>query len=124
MSHATQLLWTGFLGLDPAEVDLTFAPGGLILFARNLDPDPAMGPARCRALIDGLQGRFGMDLPLAVALDQEGGPVSRLRPWVGPTPPLRRIWTDGGAEACSRWGRLWGEGLRQLGVKLGPELVR
>ncbi|WP_291270619.1 glycoside hydrolase family 3 N-terminal domain-containing protein [Geothrix sp.] len=118
MPSAQELLWTGFRGLDAAEVDLPFRPGGLILFARNLDPDPTQGPARCRALIDGLQARFGTDLPLAVALDQEGGPVSRLRPWVGATPPLRRIWLGGGAAACEAWGRLWGEGLRLLGFNV------
>ena len=118
MTSPQQLLWTGFGGLDPAEVDLPFRPGGIILFARNLDPDPGQGPARCRALIDGLQARFGGDLPLAVALDQEGGPVSRLRPWTGPTPPLRRLWTRGGAAACETWGRLWGEGLRLLGFNV------
>ena len=118
MTSSHQLLWTGFDGLDPADVDLPFSPGGIILFARNLDPDPEGGPARCRALIDGLQTRFGTDLPLAVALDQEGGPVSRLRPWTGPTPPLRRIWTRGGAWACAAWGALWGEGLRMLGFNV------
>lgn len=118
MISAHQLLWTGFRGLDPAGADLPFRPGGVILFARNLDPDPEGGPARCRALIDGLQARFGADLPLAVALDQEGGSVSRLRPWTGPTPPLRRLWTRGGASACSAWGQLWGEGLRMLGFNV------
>lgn len=118
MSHAHSLLWTGFRGLDTVDVDLPFQPGGAILFARNLDPSPAAGPARCRALIEGLQSRFGTELPLAVAMDQEGGPVSRLRPWVGDTPPLRRIWTQGGAEDCARWGRLWGEGLRLLGCNV------
>jgi beta-N-acetylhexosaminidase len=118
MSHADALLWTGVRGLDPEAVDLPFRPGGIILFARNLDPDPTIGPARCRALIDGLQARFGIELPLAVALDQEGGPVSRLRPWVGGTPPLRRIWTQAGAAGCARWGRLWGEGLRLLGFNV------
>ena len=118
MVSAHQLLWTGFHGLDPVEVDLPFIPGGIVLFSRNLDPDPEGGPARCRALIDGLQARFGVELPLAVALDQEGGPVSRLRPWAGPTPPLRRLWTQGGARACSAWGTLWGEGLRLLGFNV------
>src|SRR5450631_4377425 len=118
MTKAHQLLWTGFQGLDPGEVSLPFSPGGVILFARNLDPDPGVGPARCRALIDGLQARFGAELPLAVALDQEGGPVSRLRPWTGPTPPLRQLWTKGGASSCAAWGRLWGEGLRLLGFNV------
>ena len=118
MTTAQQLLWTGFRGLDPTEVELPFRPGGIVLFARNLDPDPAAGPGRCRNLIDGLQARFGGDLPMTVALDQEGGPVSRLRPWTGPTPPLRQLWTRGGAEACASWGRLWGEGLRLLGFNV------
>jgi len=118
MPRVHQLLWTGFQGLDPIEVDLPFRPGGIIPFARNLDPDPERGPGRCRALIDGLQARFGTELPLAVALDQEGGPVSRLRPWTGPTPPLRQLWTGGGAAACETWGRLWGEGLRMLGFNV------
>lgn len=118
MRSAEQLLWTGFRGLDPGGVDLPFRPGGVVLFARNLDPDPATGPARCRALNDGLQARFGSECPLAIALDQEGGPVSRLRPWTGPTPPLRRLWTSGGPAACEAWGRLWGEGLRLLGFNV------
>jgi beta-N-acetylhexosaminidase len=118
MHRPEQLLWTGLRGLDAMDADLPFQPGGVILFARNLDPDPEAGPARCRALIDGLQARFGADLPLAVAVDQEGGPVGRLRPWTGPTPPLRRLWTAGGAEACMAWGRLWGEGLRVLGFNV------
>ena len=118
MRSAEQLLWTGFRGRDPVEVDLPFHPGGIVLFSRNLDPDPGSGPARCRALIDGLQTRFGADLPLAVALDQEGGPVSRLRPWTGPTPPLRQLWIRSGASGCEAWGRLWGEGLRLLGFNV------
>lgn len=118
MQRAHQILWTGFNGLDAEAVELPFTPGGIIPFARNLDPDPALGPARCRRLIDGLQARYGAELPLAVALDQEGGPVSRLRPWVGATPPLRQIWTRGGAEGCAAWGGLWGEGLRLLGFNV------
>ncbi|WP_243303709.1 glycoside hydrolase family 3 N-terminal domain-containing protein [Geothrix oryzisoli] len=118
MTQAHQLLWTGFHGLDALEVAFPFTPGGVVLFARNLDPDPEVGPARCRALLDGLQARHGQAWPLAVAIDQEGGRVSRLRPWVGATPPLRRIWTGGGAAACEAWGRLWGEGLSLLGFNV------
>jgi beta-N-acetylhexosaminidase len=114
--RAADLLWAGFAGQDAGDVGwLPEAPGGVILFARNLDPDPVLGPARCRALLDGLQARWGAGLPLAVAVDQEGGAVSRLRPWVGETPSFRAIRERGGAAACEAWGRLWGEGLAMLG---------
>jgi beta-N-acetylhexosaminidase len=118
MTASEQILWTGFEGRDAQEVRLDLRPGAVILFARNFDPDPALGPARCKALIDGLQARWGAELPLAVAIDQEGGPVSRLRPWVGETPALRRIWEQEGAEGCEAWGRLWGEGLALLGFNV------
>lgn len=125
MSHpAHGLLWIGFDGMDADAVPDLPRPGGIIPFARNLDPDPGTGPGRLKALLDGLQvrwGGLGLDgggLPLAVALDQEGGAVSRLRPWVGETPSLRRIWEAGGAEACGTWGRLWGEGLALLGFNV------
>lgn len=125
MTHpAHELLWIGFDGLDAGEVPDLPWPGGLIPFGRNLDPDPGAGPARLKALLNGLQARWGGlaldggDLPLAVALDQEGGAVSRLRPWVGETPSFRRIWEAGGAPSCEAWGRLWGEGLALLGFNV------
>ena len=112
------LLWIGFDGLDAAAVPADLAPGGIIPFSRNLDPDPEQGPARLKALLDGLQTRWGADLPLAVALDQEGGAVSRLRPWVGETPTFHALWNHGGPKACEAWGRLWGAGLRLLGFNV------
>jgi beta-N-acetylhexosaminidase len=112
------LLWTGIFGLDGPEVRPDFTPGGVVLFGRNLDPDPAAGPARCAALVRQLQRRWGAAAPLAVALDQEGGSVSRLRPWTGPTPSLRALWRQGGAAACRRWGALWGRGLALLGINV------
>jgi len=115
---AQGLLWSGIFGLDAEAVPADPAPGGVVLFGRNLDPDPRTGPARCHALIAGLQARWGRSAPLAVALDQEGGAVSRLRPWVGATPTLRALWLAGGAPACARWGALWGRGLALLGFNV------
>jgi beta-N-acetylhexosaminidase len=112
------LLWQGVFGLDAAAVRQAYAPGGVVLFGRNLDPDPASGPARCAALVQGLQARWGAAAPLAVAIDQEGGAVSRLRPWVGPTPALRDLWRGGGIDACRRWGARWGRGLALLGCNV------
>jgi beta-N-acetylhexosaminidase len=114
---AFDLLWTGFSGLDPEAVKGPQA-GAVILFARNLDPDPVLGPERCHRLIRGLQERWGTETALAVALDQEGGAVSRLRGWAGPTPSFRHIWEREGGAACARWGELWGRGLRLLGFNV------
>ena len=50
-SPAHALLWTGLNGRDADAADPGFRPGGVILFSRNLDPDPAEGPARCHALL-------------------------------------------------------------------------
>lgn len=117
MSGASEILWIGFEGLD-AEAVVGPRAGAVILFARNLDPDPERGPARCKALIQGLQRTWGAECPLAVALDQEGGAVSRLKVWAGPTPDFRRIWEGQGAAGCARWGALWGRGLRLLGINV------
>ncbi len=113
-----QALWIGFDGLDAGAVPRHLAPGGIIPFGRNLDPDPERGPGRLKALLDGLQARWGADLPLAVALDQEGGAVSRLKPWVGETPSFRVLSERGGLRACEAWGRLWGTGLGLLGFNV------
>jgi beta-N-acetylhexosaminidase len=117
-SDPTRTIWMGFHALDAADVSTEVVPGGIVLFARNLDPDPVLGPARCHALISDLQQRWGGDAPLAVAIDQEGGPVSRLKVWVGETPSFRRIWVESGTAGAEVWGRLWGEGLRLLGFNV------
>jgi len=108
----------GIQGRDAADVTGDLVPGGVILFVRNFDPDPEQGPARCHGLIQDLQARWGKELPLAMAIDQEGGPVSRLKLWVGETPSFRHIWTTSGAAGAEAWGRLWGEGLQLLGFNI------
>jgi len=114
-AHPHQLLWTGIFGLDAGPARPAFAPGGVVLFARNLDPDPDQGPERCFRLVRGLQAGRDGGPPLVVAMDQEGAAVSRLRKWVGDTPAMRTIWLQGGPAACRRWGALWGRGLALLG---------
>lgn len=78
-----QLLWIGFDGnaFGPALARLLrdVQPGGIILFGRNLPPEPR----RLRALTDALDRAVA--IPPFIALDQEGGRVSRLRGLLGPT---------------------------------------
>jgi beta-N-acetylhexosaminidase len=77
---AAQTLMVGFDG-TAATAELedfveALCPGGVILFARNVSP-----PTGLAALVSRLQAASirGCGLPLLVAVDQEGGPVARLR---------------------------------------------
>jgi beta-N-acetylhexosaminidase len=78
-----QLLWIGFegnsLGPSLARLLRDVQPGGIILFGRNLPSEPR----RLRALTDALYRAVA--IPPFIALDQEGGRVSRLRGLIGPT---------------------------------------
>ena len=80
-----QLLWIGFEGTtyskDLARLVKDVAPGGVILFGRNLTADPR----QIRALTDALHR--ALPIPPFIALDQEGGRVSRLREVIGATAP-------------------------------------
>ncbi|WP_447978898.1 beta-N-acetylhexosaminidase [Candidatus Nitrospira bockiana] len=71
-----ELFMLGFSGtaVTPDLVDLvkTYHPGGFILFARNLQ-----SPEQAVALTNALQAHAG-HTPFLIAIDQEGGRVSRL----------------------------------------------
>jgi beta-N-acetylhexosaminidase len=79
-----QLLWIGIDGTAwsarLARLMRDVAPGGVILFGRNLSQDAR----QVRSLTDAIQR--SVPVPPFLAIDQEGGRVSRLRPLVGPTP--------------------------------------
>ncbi len=63
-------------------------PAGVILFGRNLDSPERL--AELQRALGGLR-----QPPRLVALDQEGGRVSRLQPWIGPTPTAAELATRG-----------------------------
>ncbi len=111
---AGKLLLVGLPGpaldAETREILRTIRPGGIVLFRRNLE-DPATLLHLLAQLREILPG------PLLLAIDQEGGRVSRLEPWVGPTPAaagLARL----GADATFRFGLATGESLRALGFNL------
>jgi len=78
-----QLFWIGFQGtaMNPVLASLLkrVRPGGLILFSRNIQ-----NARQIRDLTDALFG--AIRIPPFIALDQEGGRVSRLKDILGPTP--------------------------------------
>ncbi len=102
--------------LAPRESEILSAapPWGVILFRRNLD-----GLAELGRLTDELRG-------LGVAhflLDQEGGPVDRLKDLVAPAPALRRL---AAGDSARRAGLATGAMLARLGfdVDLAPVVDR
>ncbi|HEX4086433.1 MAG TPA: glycoside hydrolase family 3 N-terminal domain-containing protein [Chthoniobacteraceae bacterium] len=82
-SQTGQLLLTGVPGIEldahTAALYREVQPGGFILFGRNIK-----SPAQLRKLIDDLRGLSEIE-PI-IAIDQEGGRVSRLR-LIGSEPP-------------------------------------
>lgn len=84
-----QLMMAGFEGLTPSkEIETLIREwdlGGVILFSRNIE-----SPAQCAELCATLQG-FAEDAPLLIAIDQEGGRVSRLPPPFTQFPSARDI---------------------------------
>jgi beta-N-acetylhexosaminidase len=85
-------------------------PGGVILFARNLDSSE-----QTATLID--EVRRLLPYPLLVALDQEGGRVSRLERWIGPTPTAAAL-ARAGERSTRAFGGSTGRALGALGFNI------
>jgi beta-N-acetylhexosaminidase len=118
-----QLLWIGFDGTKWSRAIERLlrdvAPGGVVLFGRNLSGDPR----QVRALTDAIAR--ALPIPPFVALDQEGGRVSRLRPIVGPTPSCGALGARADATtAVRRHAEATAQALRCLGfnVNFAPVL--
>ena len=102
-----QRIMVGFEGLEPSadvkRLIADFGVGSVILFARNVD-----APEQVAELVRELQGiarDAGHELPLLVAVDQEGGRVQRLRgPWTV-WPPLRAVGRTGSEDLAREMGR-------------------
>lgn len=110
----------GFEGTSPQDVpwDLAAEAGGVILFRRNIKD-----ARQVRALTDALRStaRDGQSPPL-VALDQEGGTVSRLAQIGTTTPSAMALGAVRDPSATESMYRLIGEELDALGftVDLAP----
>lgn len=114
-SDLGQLLLVGVPGpeLDPetAEAFRQIQPGGFVLFGRNI-----RAPSQLRKLVDDLRDLSGVE-PI-IAIDQEGGRVSRLK-MIGNEPPNAQQLRQKGDENLIRThGELTGNLLRLFGFNL------
>jgi beta-N-acetylhexosaminidase len=112
-----QLLFVGFEGVDPPRELLRWIAagrvGGVILFARNL-----RDPHEVRRLVRLLREDAPPEVPVTVAIDQEGGRVQRLRsPWTS-WPPMRRLGELGEASITARVATAMAIELTELGIGL------
>ena len=118
-----QLIWCGFPGTTlPPRFRARVAAGevGLaILFAANIGrPDEIV------ALSAALHGAAPAALPILVAVDQEGGPVQRVRAPATVWPPMLRVGERGDEALAEKVGRALGAELAVLGfdVDFAPVL--
>lgn len=91
-----------------------FAVGHVILFARNVE-----GPEQVAELARELQEtarRAGHDMPLLVAVDQEGGRVARMGPPWTVWPPARALGRIGSEDLARRMGSALAAECRTCGI--------
>lgn len=99
--------------LTPEEAALfrKLQPAGYILFTRNI-----VSPAQTRKLTDDLRG-LSTDLPI-IAIDQEGGRVTRTREIAPAAPSAPALAARGDMKMIAEAGLLTGDLLRLLGFNL------
>jgi beta-N-acetylhexosaminidase len=114
---AASVVCTGFNGTalpDDLQDLLTQLPlAGVILFARNIQ-----SIAQTRKLCDLLIAASKDGLPPIVAIDQEGGPVMRLRDGVEPMPAMCVLGSTGDAHLAYSAGEQVAFDLRRAGVNV------
>jgi beta-N-acetylhexosaminidase len=111
-----QLFMLGFIGTsvskDLASLLSEYRPGGLILFARNLESSDQI-----LHLTNDLQ-KLSPHSPLLVAIDQEGGRVSRLPAGFTIFPPCARIGACHSAELAYAAASATAQELRAVGINM------
>ena len=107
-----------FIGLPGTELSPenrrllnTIQPGGIVLFARNVESSAQLHAFR-RELLPHLPTR-----PL-MAIDQEQGRVNRLRNVVGEVPTIAELKQSGNVNVAQKFGRTTGRWLRQFGIDI------
>ncbi|MBQ4422343.1 MAG: glycoside hydrolase family 3 protein, partial [Schwartzia sp.] len=90
-----------------------YAVGGIILFDRNLET--AEGVRRFTKEMQ--EARHG-EPPLLIAIDEEGGPVARMRDILPPPPAQAEIGESGDPKMARTWAKKTAQSLRGFGINL------
>lgn len=111
-ARAARLLCVGFSGTEVSNELRELVRRGVrsvILFGRNVrDPEQVLALTRAiKALADE---------PIAIAVDQEGGPVRRLRSGFTDVPAMRCVGASNQVSLAERTGLLLGRELRAVGI--------
>ncbi|HEV8539709.1 MAG TPA: beta-N-acetylhexosaminidase [Nitrospiraceae bacterium] len=111
-----QLFMLGFTGTsvspELAELLKEYRPGGLILFARNLE-----GVEQIVNLTNDLQ-RLSPGSPLLISIDQEGGRVSRLPSGFTIFPPCATVGSCDSTELARQAAAVTASELRAVGINM------
>jgi beta-N-acetylhexosaminidase len=94
-----------------------YRPGGVILFSRNL-----VNPEQIVKLTNDLQTLAG-DIPLLMAIDQEGGRVSRLPSDFTIFPPAATVAQSGSTELAYQAAAVTAKELRGVGINMNMATV-
>ncbi|AEI45172.1 beta-N-acetylhexosaminidase [Paenibacillus mucilaginosus] len=114
-----QLLMCGFPGTEPTpemeELIRDGGIGGIIYFRRNLAE-----PAQAAALSAKLQGfaAEGSGVPLLIAVDQEGGMVTRIEQGVSVMPGAMALGATGDADAAYEAAKVTAAELLAMGINM------
>jgi len=114
-----QLVMVGFDGFVPnAQIESLIREqriGGVILFRRNIE-SPAQVAALCRRL-QAINAEVS-NIPLLIAIDQEGGMVMRIEAGVTPLPSAMAYVKGGTVVECEALHRIGAAELRQMGINI------
>jgi Beta-glucosidase-related glycosidases len=114
-----QIVMCGFDGTTPTEgikqLIQDYKLGGIIYFRRNVGPSSEV--ARLSAELQALS-REVTDVPLWIAIDQEGGMVSRIDQDVALMPGNMAIGATGRLEYAYRTARVSADELLQMGINM------
>ncbi len=117
-ARAGQVIMAGYAGLEPPLDQVSeLGLGGVILLGDNIPTGPDAAAA-LREITDRLQAASGRPYPLAIAVDQEGGPVARLDAGVSELPPAMAHGAADDPALTRRVSAGLGAQLRALGLTM------